>query len=400
VGSSRVRHLPGLDGLRGVAAFAVFVDHAEQYQDWLNVPNHYGPPFQMIGRQGVELFFVLSGFLITYLMFDERARNGRTDVKRFWIRRALRIWPLYYAALFVVFFVLPHVVPHLGPYVRDRSIGFVEGYGAPGDHRLALYAFMLPHVAFVFEPAVLCGTHLWSIGVEEQFYLFWPLLFTLFRRAPVRLFAAVIVASYVLNDVAFPWRDVVEHRFGWHTLDHLQHYADIAHVEAMAVGAMAAWLFFHHRPVVDALARDTWARVAAVLAIPAGVWVFAMWHYSMTPTWLYAFAIVVFAGGGASRLVDNAATRFLGRISYGFYVLHTVALFATAAIFEKAGILGPRIAYGPYAIAAFALAVGAAWASYRWLEGPFLLLKDRFASSAQVDARVVAAASEQPVTEP
>src|SRR5207248_11226804 len=141
------------------------------------------------------------------------------------------------------------------------------------------------------------------------------------------------------------------------------------HVEAMAVGAMAAWLFFHHRPIVDALARDAWARVAAVVAIPAGVWVFAMWHYNMTPAWLYAFAILVFAGGGASRLVDHAATRFLGRISYGFHVLHGLALFATAALFDALGLLGPRAGYGPYAFAAFAVALGVAWASYRWLEG-------------------------------
>lgn len=380
--SGRV-HLPGLDGVRGIAAFAVFVDHLMQYQDWLNIPNVYGPKMQVLGRQGVELFFVLSGLLITFLLFDERARTGRTDVKRFWIRRALRIWPLYYTAIVVVFFVLPHLVPHFGPWVRERSQGYVDGIGAPGDHRLALYLALMPHVAMIFEPAILCGSHLWSIGVEEQFYLFWPLLFLFFKKAPMRLFLAVIVVAYALNDLAFPWREIVEQRYGWLTLDRLQRWVDTAHVEAMAVGSIAAWFFFHHRSIVDGLARDRWARIAAVLAFPAGVWVYAMWHAQFTPAWIYAFGLLVLAGGGGSRIVDNVATRFLGRISYGFYVLHTIALLLTSAVFEWLGVLGPRAAYGPYALCGFALAVGLAWTSHRFLESPFLRLKERFAPNAK-----------------
>ena len=204
-------HLHGLDGLRGVACLAVFVDHVEQYAEWLSWPHVYGPALQALGRQGVELFFVLSGYLITYRMLAEQRDRGRVSISAFYVRRALRIWPLYYLVVFVAFALVPWLMHHAaGTYVRDAWSWYLDGI--PGDGRLLLYVFLLPHVAYFTAPPVLCAAHLWSIGVEEQFYLVWPWLMRLAGRRPLAMFAGVVLACFALNDLVTAYCSAIDER--------------------------------------------------------------------------------------------------------------------------------------------------------------------------------------------
>jgi peptidoglycan/LPS O-acetylase OafA/YrhL len=173
-GDLRPAHLHGLDGLRGIACLAVFVDHVEQYAEWLSMPHGYGPSVQALGRQGVELFFVLSGYLITYRLFVEQQARGRVSIRGFYARRALRIWPLYYVVVFAVFAVVPWLVRHAaGPYVRDASGWFLDGM-----HPFALFVTSLvfermgllevPHARWAFVVAGLAVT-LGVAGAAHRF---------------------------------------------------------------------------------------------------------------------------------------------------------------------------------------------------------------------------------------
>ncbi|MGZ3885588.1 MAG: acyltransferase family protein, partial [Bacteroidia bacterium] len=122
-----------------------------------------------LGGLGVVFFFVLSGFLITYLLLKEKSQTGTISVRKFYLRRLLRIWPLYYFIVFLGFLVLPHVGLMEIPFAK---MNLEKNYGL----NFALYMLMLPNLAFAMFGAVPHIGQAWSIGVEEQFYIIWPLI--------------------------------------------------------------------------------------------------------------------------------------------------------------------------------------------------------------------------------
>ena len=278
--------LPGLDGLRAAAALAVFVDHAEQTQEWVGRDHFDGNQMTSLGRQGVEVFFVLSGYLITLLLLRERARFGAVSLPRFYARRTLRIWPLYYLVVFLLWVVLPWAVQFAPPQIQALSEIHTRTLGAPGDPRLPLYLLFLANFSFWLYPHVLCGAHLWSLGVEEQFYLVWPVIFRFVPR-PLAMFGALVVL-------------VVSHR-----------------------------------------------------AAP-------------------------------SRLLDHPAVTWLGRRSYGFYMIHPLLMVLAMALLEYGGRYSPALTrdgapeHLVFYLLAFTLTAAGAWLSYRFLETPLLRAKDRY----------------------
>jgi peptidoglycan/LPS O-acetylase OafA/YrhL len=375
-------HLRGLDGLRGVACLAVFVDHVEQYAEWLSWPHLYGPALQALGREGVELFFVLSGYLITYRMLLEQRDRGRVSISAFYVRRALRIWPLYYLVVFVAFVVVPWLMHHAaGAYVRDAWGWYLDGI--PGDGRLLLYAVLLPHIAYFTAPPVLCAAHLWSIGVEEQFYVVWPWLIRLAGRRPLAMFTLVVLAGFALNDLVFPRGEALGRWVGGDTLEHLRMYADHAHMEAMAIGAFVGWGAVHERQLLERLAADPLARFFAYLALPFGFYFYLDWHTELGPALVYAFALAMLSHGPRSRFLAWAPVVALGRRSYAFYLLHPFALFSTALAFERAGLLTRPLAAWPFRLVGLLLTLCLAEAGHRFVEVPTLRMKGRL--SAVVD---------------
>lgn len=371
-------HLHGLDGLRAVACLAVFVDHVEQWAEWLAMPHYYGKWLQALGRQGVELFFVLSGYLITYRMLKERNSRGSVSIPAFYLRRALRIWPLYYLVVAVVFVGVPWLVHHqAGPFVKGLSGWFVDGLFAPGDHRLAWFLVLLPHFAYFTSPPVLCGTHLWSIGVEEQFYLLWPWLMRLAGKRTLLMCTLVVLAAFALNDLVFPWGDDVRPWFGAKRLDQVRMFADHAHMEAMAIGAFVAWAAVNQRPLLERFASERWTRVFAYLAVPFGWYFYRNWHTQIGPALIYAFALAALSHGPKSRFLDWAPVRAIGVRSYAIYLLHPLALFLTALAFERVGLLAWTQARWLYAVTSLGLTLGLAAAAHRYVELPALKLKDR-----------------------
>ena len=195
---------------------------------------------------------------------------GASQSPAFYVRRALRIWPLYYLVVFIAFAVVPWLMHHAaGAYVREAWSWYLDGI--PGDGRLLLYVVLLPHIAYFTAPPVLCAAHLWSIGVEEQFYVVWPWLMRLAGRRPLAMFTLVVLAGFALNDLVFPRGEQLGRWVGADALEHLRMYADHAHMEAMAIGAFVGWGAVHERPLLERLAGDPLARVFAYLALPFGL---------------------------------------------------------------------------------------------------------------------------------
>ncbi len=135
---------------------------------------------------------------------------------------------------------------------------------------------LLPHIAYFTNTPVLCAAQLWSIGVEEQFYLVWPWLLRLAGRRPLAMFTLVVFGCFALNDLVFPHGEALRTWIGGDGLEHLRMYADHAHMEAMAIGAFVGWGAVREPRLLERLAADPFTRGLAYLALPFG------WYFYLT----------------------------------------------------------------------------------------------------------------------
>jgi peptidoglycan/LPS O-acetylase OafA/YrhL len=159
---ARSIHFAGLNGLRALAALSVVISHITLSLGKFHLdPKIFGtfkdgsPKGLLMAGYGVTIFFVLSGFLITYLLQAEK-EAGEIDIKKFYVRRVLRIWPLYYAYFAVAVIIL-------------RIFDIHTDWGT-----WPYYIFLAANIPFIMKSGINSVEHYWSLGVEEQFYLFWP----------------------------------------------------------------------------------------------------------------------------------------------------------------------------------------------------------------------------------
>jgi peptidoglycan/LPS O-acetylase OafA/YrhL len=179
----------------------VIICHLELFKARSGIENSWRNWFVFeAGTAGVDFFFVLSGFLITYLLLQEIDQFGRIQLKKFYIRRILRIWPLYYLVLFVSFFAVPAASVF---YIPGYSDQLYEGF-LP---KLFFSVLLMPNVALFLYGEIPYASPLWSVGVEEQFYLFWPLV-VMFSKGRLKIIFAFIAAMLLLKAGCFRgWYD-------------------------------------------------------------------------------------------------------------------------------------------------------------------------------------------------
>ena len=343
----RAARFPALDGLRFLSIVPVIWHHSTT-----------GPLAGLLGKGpvGVDLFFAISGFLITSLMLREQRATGRVAVGSFYARRALRIFPLYYAVL-ALYAVRAWLLPGADPVRAHffRSLPYWATYTANW-----WVDFGVPHpVLFAFG---------WSLATEEQFYVVWPWIV---RPSRGWLFPVVAALLLLAADQG------VEHGLWLGALPQdstgRRMVASIA--SPILMGALLAFLL--DRPRGFAVAeRVLGHRASAPLALVAVV---AMLAADGVPLVAVQVGLVLLVGAccvrpdqGLRWLTDAAPVRWLGTVSYGMYLLHVSAITAARRVLP-AGSSVP-VVFG----VAFALTLVAAWASYRWFERPFLGLRDRW----------------------
>ncbi|MFD2718605.1 acyltransferase family protein [Hymenobacter monticola] len=304
-------YFPNLNGLRFVAALLVIVNHVEQQRLFHGRPSWSAVPVvQRLGDEGVTLFFVLSGFLITYLLLLEQEQFGQVAVGRFYRRRALRIWPLYYAVVLLALLVLPHVA-----YLRthDFSAHITQ---LPG--KALLHALLLPNVALVLHGGIPFLSQAWSIGTEEQFYLLWPWVL---RQAGRHVLPAVggvfllllwaqrgvVLAFHAAQPAPAPWLT-----FAFNFLYYFR-------LDCLVLGAMPAVLLFQRRTAVlrGLMAPATqWLCLAAV----AGLLVWGRPFPLHEEVYAALFAVLILNLAAADKPVISLEAgwlNYLGKLSYG-----------------------------------------------------------------------------------
>ncbi len=361
--SSHEGWYPGLDGVRGIAVFLVFTIHY--------VPRILG----YIGWTGVIVFFVLSGFLITGGLYDNR--NEAHRFRNFYIRRTLRIFPLFYfiwICIFITAFFFherwrPLLVlwpTYLGNYAR-----FIAGTSAVDRIWTSRFAFEIGHF--------------WSLAIEEQFYLLWPLVVFRVndRRTLIRICVAVIVVVLMLRcvlAVALP-AHMIELGFLYRM--------PFAQADAFLLGGLLALLM---RGPAEAMVLR-WGQKLLAMAVPVLViaWLFNGGIHLMPITensrWVgaYGFTLLDLVAAGlilASldrgsilyRVLSLRPLRVLGKYSYGFYVYHVI-LYQPLVGFVLNRWRVPLILL--FTVDFFVI-LGVSALSYHILEMPFLRLKKRF----------------------
>lgn len=309
----QVRHglrAPALDGLRAVACLMVLAHHCgrDHAASWGARLYNRG---SAAGWAGVDLFFVLSGFLITSLLFDMRGRIGA--LRSFWSRRAVRILPLSYAYLGVVLFSpLWRDEPwHAGIYREQWWFWLYV------NNWLALYRPSLDHGVLA---------HFWSLAIEEQFYLIWPLVVLSLPPSRVRALCVGLSVASVAGHVS---------AVTLHVTTDLIHSLTPARLDGLLLGSWLALFMRRERPSPWPAASHRWllaaaAALAVVLAAPArGLpaghrWVLAVGSPALAVIFTLLLCALLIAPRDAlvRRVSEAPALVALGRVSYGFYVLH------------------------------------------------------------------------------
>ncbi len=363
---------PELDCLRFFAFLSVFIHHvlpcnAEDFRKLGAGTARLIVSVNLAGGLGVTLFFCLSSFLITSLLLREFDLKGALNVRAFWLRRILRIWPLYFAFILLAATVVPYFVP------RDRLEG---GF-------LSLFLFFGGNWACMFNgyPNSVAAP-LWSVSAEEQFYLVWPILLSVV--SPKRL-GNMIAGCFLVATVS---RVVVLHS----GLSNLGIWCNpFTQLDPIALGALFAIYTRNHNWKPTAVVRG-WL-LAGGFVVPQ-VFIFLFGEACFSGAWSLIFypaaalaCLCILMGCYRAEPALNSASRvrgaliYLGRVSFGLYVFHLLAIALAIPVIGMvpAHSLGMKIAvFVARPLLAFALTLGMAILSYRFLEIPFLKLKDRF----------------------
>ncbi len=360
---------PELDSLRFFAFFAVFLLHT-LYPVATQLSRQAIPRWIPIalrtvagaGAYGVDLFFVLSAYLITELLLREKRETGTLHVRAFYLRRMLRIWPLYFFFIFLAYFV-----PYFNPAhtnLRWRNVVW-----------FSLLAGNWSVVVFGWPGRIIAP--LWSVSVEEQFYLLWPpLVKRLSRQNIARAAWGMIFIANIARVIVLAMHGG-QPQLWCNTLTRL---------DPIALGVLIATSLHGKAPALSGITRS--AFTLAGVAMLLGVSYFADIGTAKPVTWVgtllgypavaAACALVVAATIGTPvALLRWNLLRYLGKISYGLYVYHELAIFlANQAL---GGLRLGAEAFVPSSIVlAFAITIAISALSYAMLETPFLKLKRRF----------------------
>ena len=356
-------YFENLNAIRFIAAFLVIICHIEELKDFINIDRIFDvSQTKLVGRVGVVLFFVLSGFLITYLLYKEKEITNNISVRKFYIRRILRIWPLYFFIVLFTFFVVPFV---------DFLI--VDGYDKKllwSDlfTKLILYVAFLPNLVCAIYGAIPYVAITWSIGAEEQFYLIWPWLNKNVSNKWILMFSIIIgyflVKSYIYylpND----FRQVF--KIFW----------DMTLIDCMAIGGIFATLLYQNGILVNIIRKILFKKIVQWVVLILTIYLVYI-NFKLKDFYCEIYAIlfgvlIINFAANPNRIfsMENKILNYLGKVSYGLYIYHYILIIIVLRFCDNLKIMNNFIYY----TSSIMLTILVASLSYNFFEKRFIDMK-------------------------
>lgn len=371
---------PNLEGLRFFAFFVVFLNHATGSLGFNPTSEKYAyirSHFLWNGDLGVSFFFVLSGFLITYLLLKEKEMSGRINIKHFYFRRVLRIWPLYFLIVALCLFVFPILGPSLpkwfpiDPSTADINKWFYLTFTGNFDYlQNGINNFMI-------------GI-LWSVSIEEQFYLFWPLIIAFVpSKFLLRTFLVIILGS-----IAFRF-------FYSQGNPMINKYHSLSSISDLATGALIAYLSFKEEVLnwIEKIPRFgiilVYVLLFALIPLRFYTWKLGVYynHASsiMPVVFSTLFAFIILEQNNAKnsfyKIKNWKLISSFGKFTYGMYCYHMIVFFLILLSFHLMGVNLSGMTKYAFVILVFTSLISTilvSEVSYRYYESFFLRLKDKF----------------------
>ncbi len=371
-------YFANLDALRSIAAILVLVSHilseylSKYFSDEIWFTNPVTQFFFVNGGFGVQIFFSLSGFLITYLLLSEIKEKGKFNLRNFYIRRVLRIWPVYFMVVGFVFIVYQGIktLLHIDSIIYESplmSVLFLSNYDL----------IRILSTEGMYANGMLSLT--WSVSIEEQFYLFWPFVFLLVGIHRIKYAIIGIIAVSVFFIL-----------WGHNDMEMLYHHT-VSNLLFLGAGALLAYLqIYEHKSLkwFVNISKSQWTSIFLIfliLLIFAKEPLFAYEYGHITYFILKAvflFFLLLMLTYKVNRPIEFSKATILlkmAKYTYGLYMYHRIAGFILSVIVFKA----MRFTQGIYldlivVLMQFLLAFLLAFLSYKYIEQPILKYKDKF----------------------
>jgi peptidoglycan/LPS O-acetylase OafA/YrhL len=341
-----------LDSLRFIAFFLVFWSHnyVPCFNAWINAPwRVFLSPFFETGINGVHIFFVISGFLITFLLIKEHNTHGEISIRKFYLRRILRIWPLYYLIMILGLFVLPNltnIFQFCGSYWMN--LAFINNFNAP-------------------ESAQCFSTHVviaWSVAIEEQFYLFWPIVFYFFykRNWLIMFCLGALFISIIANQ-------------------YFSYFSTICNLTYLMTGCLGALIYekYQMKFNISFFKEVKWLIIMLLLLCTAMLFTAhntALKVLILPSLYLYFVLYAIISNDNKKTYLST-----LGKYTYGMYFYHPLISIFVRIAFDKLGIpyLNNGLNFAFASTIALVLTGLISVFSYKYFEGYFLNLKAKLA---------------------
>ena len=346
-------NLKGLNTLRAIASLVVVWSHIEFIKGVNKLPQINFRIFPN-AHFAVTLFFVLSGFLITYLLLNEKNKYGTISFKKFYLRRILRIWPLYYLIIALSLLLFTTEIP---------------------QRTLLLCLSIFPNIPPALKSGWPNSPQIWSIGVEEQFYLFWPLVVYF---VPKKYFIKSVI-GFIIIYTLFPY---IFNYINIHTINDeklysfTQKFFYYTKFNCMAYGGLLGYALVEKKNILKYF-NNTFLSIS-IIFLAFGVW-FANLSFFMLTEELYAFlfGLMILAVVLNKNInIDNTVTNFLGKISYGIYMYHWIIILLALDFLDnyKESQFYNLFLY----TIVFSTTIIISWISFNTFEKYFLNMKTKF----------------------
>ncbi len=375
--TTSIEWFKNLTGLRFIAAALVIVDHTEQARSLFGYKNIWKlPGVYALGDKAVTLFFVLSGFLITYLLLKEKSNTQTISIKNFYVRRILRIWPLYYLIVILALFILP-----LFPFFQWPQWSEYLHYDFA--KKCLLFLLILPNVNQVIYPAIPYGYQLWSIGVEEQFYIFWPLIIKFIKPGAIFLCCIVVGMPIIVSGLYFISNHNLQiNKSLLNDINFLKQFLSLTRIDCMAIGGLAAYALFKQKNRILNFVYQPFVQIINLIIL---IFILSTGFYlPVVSNMLHGimFSILILNLASNSQSVINLEWQplnYLGKISYGIYMYHPLCIFLSIKLLVAFNLNIDCISvwFLLYFVIYF-LSIMLASISYKLLELPLLRFKSFF----------------------